>query len=58
MQSNRPQAKFRLKSDSNHILIVFFDPISVAQYTRRNDSIQIPTIIILKKSIYIDKELK
>ena len=30
MGSNRPQAKFRLKSDSNRIIIDFFNPISAA----------------------------
>ena len=53
MQSNRPQVKFCFKSDSNGILIDFFDPISAAWYTRRDDSIQIWIIVISKESIYI-----
>ena len=28
MRCNRPQAKFRFKSDSNRVLIDFFDPKS------------------------------
>ena len=55
MGSNWPQAKFCLKSDSNHVLIDFFDPISAARFTRRHDSIWIRTIIISKNLIYIKK---
>ena len=51
MRSNRPQAKFCLKSDSNHLLSDFFDPISAAQFTRRDDLIRIQTRIRLKSSI-------
>ena len=51
MRLDRPQAKFRLKSDSNHLLIDFFDPISAAQFTRRDDLIRIQTRIRLKSSI-------
>ena len=58
MRSNQPQAKFRFKSDTNHNLIGFFDLISAAQYTRRDDLIQIWIIIISKMSIYTKKELK
>ena len=54
MQSNPPQAKFCLISDSNRLLINFFDPISGVQFTRRDDSIQIRTRIRSKKSIKID----
>ena len=32
MRSNRPQAKFCLKWDSNHLLINFFDPKSKSTY--------------------------
>ena len=53
MQSNRPQAKFRLKSDSNCLLIDFFDPITAALFTRRTHSIQIRTRIRLKSSILV-----
>ena len=55
MRSNRPQAKFCFKLDSNRILVDFFDPISAARYTRQDDSIQNWIINILKKLIYIEK---
>ena len=55
MRSNQPQAQFCFKSDLNRILINFFDLISAARYTRRDDSFQIWIIIISKKSIYIEK---
>ena len=53
MRLDQPQAKFSLKLDSNHLLIDFIDPISAAQFTRRDDSIRIRTRIRMKKSIYI-----
>ena len=45
-RSNQPPAKFCLKSDSNCILIKFFDPISAVRSTRCDDSIRIRTILI------------
>ena len=51
MRLDQPQAKFRLKSDSNCLLIGFFNLIPAAQFTRRDDSIQIRTIIKSKSSI-------
>ena len=36
MRSNRPLAKFRLKSYSNNILINFFDPKFESKLSRRN----------------------
>ena len=51
MQLDRPQAKFCLKSASNPLLIDFNDSIPAAQFTRRDDSIQIQTIIKSKSSI-------
>ena len=39
------QAKFLLKSDLNNLLIDFFNPIPAARFTRRDDWIQIRTII-------------
>ena len=58
MQLDRPQAKFHLKLDLNHLLITFFDPIPAARFSRRDDSIQIRTIIRSKKSIYIKNQSK
>ena len=58
MWSNRPQAKFCLQSDSNSLLIDFFDPISAVRFTRRDDSIWIRTRIRSKKLIYIKNQLK
>ena len=58
MRFDRPWAKFRLKSDSNRLLIDLFDPISAAQYTRCDDLIGIPTKIRSKKSIYIKNQSK
>ena len=46
MQFNRPQAKICFKSDSNCLLIDFFDPISVVLSTHRDNSIRIQTIYI------------
>ena len=46
MRSNRSQAKDRFKSDSNHLLINFFDPIPAVRFNYRDDSIQIRTIYI------------
>ena len=43
MRSNQPQSKFHFKSDSNRLLIDFFNPISAAQFTRRDITIQIRT---------------
>ena len=36
MRLDQPLAKFRLKLDSNRLLIDFFDPIPAAQFTHRN----------------------
>ena len=58
MQSNGPPAKFRFKSDSNCLLINFFDPISAVRFNRRDDSIRIRTINRSQNSIYIEKESK
>ena len=44
MGSNRPEAKFHLKSDSNLRLIKFLDPKKVAGLTCCDDTIQIQTI--------------
>ena len=41
MQLDRTQAKFHLKSDSNCLLIDFFDPIPAARFTRCDDSIKL-----------------
>ena len=57
MRSNQPQAIFCLKSNSNRVLIDFFNPISAARYTCRNDSNGIWTIIISKFNLY-QKESK
>ena len=51
MRLDQPQAKFRLKSDSNCLLIDFFNPISAAQFIRHYDSILIRTIIRLRSLI-------
>ena len=53
MQSNQPQAKINFKSDSNRLLINFFDPISAIRSTRCDDLIRIRTIHI-EKLIKID----
>ena len=55
MGSDRPQAKFRFKSDSNCLLIDFFDPISAVWFTRRDNLIQIRTVNRLQNLIYIKK---
>ena len=39
MQLDRPQAKFRLKSDLNCLFIDLCDPIPAARFTRRDDLI-------------------
>ena len=36
-QFNRPKAKIRFKSDSNRLLINFFDPIPAVRFNRRDD---------------------
>ena len=36
MRLDRHWAKFHLKSDSNRLLIKFFDPISAARFTRHD----------------------
>ena len=54
MRLDWPQAKFCLKSDSNSLLIDFFDPIPAVQFTRRDDWIQIRTII-RSKSLILDR---
>ena len=43
MQLDRPLAEFRLKSDSNCLLINFFDPIPVVGFTRQDNLIWIWT---------------
>ena len=48
MRFNWPKAKIHFKSDSNCLLINFFDLIPAVQSTRRDDSIQIRTKIISK----------
>ena len=53
MRSNPPKVKICFKSDSNRLLIDFFDPISADRSTRRNDSILIRTIYIKNSSILI-----
>ena len=53
LQSNRPQAKILLKSDSNCLLINFFGPISTVRFNCRNDSIRIWTQISNPNSNYI-----
>ena len=53
MQFNRPKAKICFKSDSNLLLIDFFDPISAVQLNRPNVSIRIRTQISNPNSIYI-----
>ena len=50
MWFNRPQAKIHFKSDSNHLLIDFFDPISAVWSTGSDDLIWILTIYIKNKS--------
>ena len=37
MRLNQPKAKIPLKSDSNRILIEFFDPISAVRFNRRDE---------------------
>ena len=53
MRSNPPQVEICFKSDLNHLLIDFFDPIPAVQSTRCDDSIRILTIYIENTSIYI-----
>ena len=54
MPLDQPQAKFRLKSDLNCLLIDFFDPIPAAGFTSCDDLIRIQTIIRLK-SLILDR---
>ena len=58
MRSNRPQAKYCFKSDSNRLFVNFFDPISAVQFNSCDDLIQIGTINIKQNSIYNEKESK
>ena len=53
MWSNRPQAKFCFKLDSNHLLIDFFDPKSSLDLIEIVATIQIRTRIWSKKLVYI-----
>ena len=43
---NRPKAKIFFKSDSNRLLIYFFDLIPAVRFHRCDDSIRIRTIYI------------
>ena len=43
MRSSRPQAKFCFKPDLNCLLIDFFDPISAARFTHRDNTLRIRT---------------
>ena len=45
MRLDHPQAKFCLKSDSNSLLIDFFDLIPTVLFSCRNDWIRIRTMI-------------
>ena len=55
MPFNRPKAKIHFKSDSNHLLIDFFNPIPAVRFNRRDASIQIRTQI--SNSNYIENWL-
>ena len=57
MRSNRPKAKIPFKSDSNRLLIYFFDPISAVRSTRCDDSIRIWTIYIKNSLMLIENNL-
>ena len=57
MQSNRPLAKIHFKSDSNCLLIAFFDLISPVRSTHRDHLIRIQTIYIKNSSILIKNSL-
>ena len=46
--------KFIFKSDSNHLLINFSDPIQAVRFNRRDDSIRIRTQILNPNSNYIE----
>ena len=46
MRFNRPKAKIRFKSDSNRLLIDFFDPISAVRFNRHYDTIRFGTQIL------------
>ena len=54
MQWDQPWAKFRLKSDSNCILIDFFDPIWDVRFIRRDDTIQIWTQNLILNSNLVE----
>ena len=54
MRFNRPQAKIHFKSDSNRVLIDFFDLISTVRFNRRDDTIRIRTQISNPISNYIE----
>ena len=46
MPLNQPKAKICFKSDSNRLLINFFDPIPAVRFNRSDNSIQIQTQIL------------
>ena len=56
MRSNQPQAKFRLKLDSNHLLIDFFAPKSESELLQRNRFQQLKKRSKSSKSINLNRK--